>query len=108
MDEGVWRKSSRSAHNGNCAEVLWCRSSHSTANGNCVEIGFRKSSHSYNSFDCVEVAYRKSSHSNSNGCVEVADGCGLVHVRDSKDPDGPQLAFSPADWQAFVDSLKVP
>ncbi|MFF5762885.1 DUF397 domain-containing protein [Streptomyces tanashiensis] len=26
-----------------------------------------------------------------------------VHVRDSKTPDGPQLAVSPASWVAFLD-----
>jgi hypothetical protein len=52
--------------------------------------------------DCVEVAvdWRKSTHSNSEGgaCVEVAP----VHVRDSKDPDGPHLCFTPEAWSAFL------
>jgi hypothetical protein len=30
----------------------------------------------------------------------------MVAVRDSKDPDGPRLAFSPAGWQAFTRQLK--
>jgi hypothetical protein len=48
--------------------------------------------------DCVR--WRKATRSGSNAdCVEVADG---VMVRDSKDPDGPVLAFSPAAWQAFL------
>jgi hypothetical protein len=46
--------------------------------------------------------WRKSSFSFSNGnCIEVADGQ-LVAVRDSKDPSGPVLAFSPAAWRAFI------
>ena len=48
----------------------------------------------------------KSSHSFSNGnCVEVraAGQHGeWVMVRDSKDPAGPQLAFTAADWVAFL------
>ena len=36
----------------------------------------------------------------------AADGPGVVAVRDSKDPDGPALVFTPADWSAFITSLK--
>jgi hypothetical protein len=46
----------------------------------------------------------KSSLSFANGdCVEVARlPDGLVAVRDSKDPDGPVLRFTPAEWAAFL------
>jgi hypothetical protein len=53
--------------------------------------------------------WRKSTLSSSNGgnCVEVARNLpGVVAVRDSKDPDGPALAFTPADWEAFTTGLK--
>jgi hypothetical protein len=40
MSEGIWRKSSYSAYNGNCCEVGTFRtSSHSAYNGSCVEAG---------------------------------------------------------------------
>ncbi|MCP9210977.1 DUF397 domain-containing protein [Streptomyces cucumeris] len=43
------------------------------------------------------------SASNSNDCVEVAaDPCGSIHIRDSKVPDGPRLAVTPAAWTAFL------
>ncbi|MCU1643988.1 MAG: hypothetical protein JWN03_4263 [Nocardia sp.] len=46
----------------------------------------------------------KSSHSESGGqCVEVAwldDG--TIGVRDSKNPTGPALTFTPGDWNAFL------
>ncbi|MFI8518866.1 DUF397 domain-containing protein [Streptomyces sp. NPDC085481] len=56
--------------------------------------------------ECVEVAYdwRKSSYSGGEGgeCVEVATHPTTVHIRDSKNPDGPQLAVAPSSWAAFV------
>jgi hypothetical protein len=54
--------------------------------------------------------WRKSSYSGSNGgaCVEVARNLpGAVAVRDSKDPDGPKLAFAPAEWAAFTAGVKA-
>lgn len=48
--------------------------------------------------------WAKSSYSGSSGdnCVEIAATPKFVHVRDSKDPDGPALAFTPEAWRAFV------
>jgi hypothetical protein len=54
--------------------------------------------------------WRKSSYSGSNGgnCVEVAGNlAGVVAVRDSKDPAGPVLAFTPDDWRAFTAAIKA-
>ncbi|MFJ6621959.1 DUF397 domain-containing protein [Kitasatospora sp. NPDC091335] len=53
--------------------------------------------------------WRKSSYSGSGGqCIEVADGIpGLMPVRDSKDPDGPALAFLSPSWQAFVTAVRA-
>ena len=54
------------------------------------------------------MVWRKASKSTSNGqCVEVAhlDG-GRVAVRDSKDPSGPVLVFTPGEWDAFLDSAR--
>ncbi|MFI7219305.1 DUF397 domain-containing protein [Micromonospora sp. WMMA1998] len=50
------------------------------------------------------ATWRKSTRSGTQGdCVEVADNLvGVVGVRDSKDPTGPVLTFSPAAWRAFV------
>ncbi|MFC9625319.1 DUF397 domain-containing protein [Streptomyces sp. NPDC056930] len=56
--------------------------------------------------ECLEVAYnwQKSSYSGSEGgaCVEVAAHPAAVHVRDSKNPDGPTLTVAPATWTAFA------
>ena len=58
--------------------------------------------------DLTNAAWRKSTRSNDTGnCVEVADNLpGLVAVRDSKDPAGPALAFTPEGWSAFVGGVK--
>ncbi|MFD4206110.1 DUF397 domain-containing protein [Micromonospora tulbaghiae] len=55
------------------------------------------------------AVWRKSTRSGDNGgaCVEVADSLpGIVAVRDSKDPTGPALSFSPTAWISFVRSTK--
>ena len=51
----------------------------------------------------------KSSLSYSNGaCVEVADlPSGVVGVRHSKDPEGPVLRFTPAEWHAFLGGAQL-
>ncbi|MGC9670360.1 DUF397 domain-containing protein [Planosporangium sp. 12N6] len=58
--------------------------------------------------DLSRARWRKSSRSNNGGnCVEVADNlAGVVAVRDSKDPAGPVLTFTPAGWAAFVAGVK--
>ncbi|GAA4102258.1 DUF397 domain-containing protein [Actinomadura miaoliensis] len=61
------------------------------------------------SFDLSRAAWRKSSHSGdaSNTCVEVAQNLpGIVAVRDSVDPEGPALVFTPEEWSAFTAQLK--
>jgi Domain of unknown function (DUF397) len=74
---------------------------------------WRKSSYSGdNGGDCVEIAelWRKSTYSGTNGgnCVEVARATpAAVAVRDSKDPDGPKLIFTPEAWSAFTASLRA-
>ncbi|BCL12387.1 DUF397 domain-containing protein [Micromonospora sagamiensis] len=54
--------------------------------------------------------WRKSAYSgdNNGACVEVASNLpGLVAVRDSKDPAGPALTFSPTAWAAFTRATKT-
>lgn len=53
---------------------------------------WRKSSKSGPQQECVETA-------------ELVDGRWLV--RDSKDPDGPRLTFTPGEWRAFIAGVKA-
>lgn len=54
--------------------------------------------------DLSRARWFKSSRSGgSQECVEVAFlDAGLVGVRDSKNPTGPALIFSPGEWDAFT------
>lgn len=54
------------------------------------------------------AAWRSSSFSGmGQDCVEVAAGPAGIHVRDSKNPNGPYLTFTPAEWAAFLTVLKT-
>lgn len=66
-----------------------------------TEAQWRKSSHSASN-ECVEVAWRKSTYSQPDECVEVAFALTSVGVRDSKQPEGPRLTFSPETWLKFI------
>ncbi|MFI8517688.1 DUF397 domain-containing protein [Streptomyces sp. NPDC085481] len=71
----------------------WFKSSYSdSGGGSCIEVAF---------------AWRKSSHSDGSGgnCVEVAIDAACphaVHLRDSKQSDGPTFAVEPSSWTAFL------
>jgi hypothetical protein len=59
--------------------------------------------------DLENAIWRKASYSSGNGgaCVEVARNLpGVVAVRDSKDPSGPALTFTPDQWRAFLSSAR--
>ncbi len=76
-------------------ESAWFKSSYSGANGgNCIEVAVQ----------LPESAWFKSTHSGANNgnCVEVAVEPSTVHVRDSKDKQGPELSFTPQAWAAFA------
>jgi hypothetical protein len=60
--------------------------------------------------DLAGASWRKSSFSGgpSQNCVEVAElEGGRTAVRDSKDPSGPALVFTPAEWAAFVQGVRA-
>jgi len=52
--------------------------------------------------------WRTSSYSGTNGnCVEVAGPGARILVRDTKDREGPVLAFRPDAWRRFAAQLKA-
>ncbi|WP_338071019.1 DUF397 domain-containing protein [Actinomadura bangladeshensis] len=57
------------------------------------------------------INWRKSSHStsgeNDTMCVEVAAvNASTIAARDSKNPQGPVLHFTPGEWTALLTRIK--
>jgi hypothetical protein len=60
--------------------------------------------------DLTGATWHKPSSSGGNGaCVEIAFVPGskegsdqVIAMRDSRNPDGPVLCFTPAEWEAFT------
>ena len=54
------------------------------------------------------AVWRRSTRSGpySDNCVEVAFVNGAIAMRDSKNPNGTVLIFTPAEWDAFVEGAK--
>jgi hypothetical protein len=51
--------------------------------------------------DASDLAWFKSSYSSGNdgeSCVEVANTPRTIHIRDSKQSDGPHLTLAPHAW----------
>jgi hypothetical protein len=88
-------------------------------------INWRKSTYSGpDGASCLEVAgetsptqrpgtpsddWRKSTHRGPDGagCVEAgAPSATFVAIRDSKNPGGPELVFTAAEWGTFLDEVK--
>ncbi|MFF2081519.1 DUF397 domain-containing protein [Kitasatospora sp. NPDC058162] len=78
-------------------DLTWRKSSYSGGEGgNCVEVA-----------STLPIDWRKSSASNPNDdCVEFGQLASIVAVRDSKDPHGPALTFSPDSWQSFIADIR--
>jgi Domain of unknown function (DUF397) len=71
--------------------TAWRKASYSTGHGQCVEI----------------AAWRVPARSNGHSaCVEAGQGQHVIGVRDSKNPDGPVLKFTPAAWRMFLGSRR--
>jgi hypothetical protein len=54
------------------------------------------------------LEWRKTRRSANNGaCVELAPAAGQILIRDSKDQNGPVIAYSQFSWRLFVASAKT-
>jgi hypothetical protein len=53
------------------------------------------------------LAWLKAKSSTNNGqCVEIASTADKVAIRDSKDPDGPVLVYTPGEFRAFLEGAR--
>ncbi|MEU0445366.1 DUF397 domain-containing protein [Streptomyces tendae] len=53
----------------------------------------------------AELVWFKSSYSggtDGNSCVELALTPATIHIRDSKQTEGPRLTLTPAAWASFL------
>lgn len=53
----------------------------------------------------AELVWFKSSYSggtDGESCIELALTPGTIHVRDSKQDQGPRLTLTPAAWASFL------
>jgi hypothetical protein len=49
------------------------------------------------------LSWIKAQASTHNGaCIEIASAAGNIAIRDSKDPGGPILVYTPAEFGAFL------
>jgi Domain of unknown function (DUF397) len=53
------------------------------------------------------LSWRKSRRSGASGCVEVAEEGGEIHIRNSRDADGPRLTVSREAWEDFVKRVRA-
>jgi hypothetical protein len=82
---------------------MWTKSSYSVGNAK-----WHRSKHKCGGPDaCVEAAWFKSSYSGhqTDACVEVRKNRGVL-VRDSKNPNGGHLAFTPEEWNDLLRRIK--
>jgi Domain of unknown function (DUF397) len=57
--------------------------------------------------EIVGLSWNKAHFSNINGaCVEIASAPGKIVIRDSKDPGGPVLVYTPIEFRAFLDGAR--
>jgi hypothetical protein len=54
-----------------------------------------------------QVCWRRSSRCEAVSCVEVGIAEEEVLLRQSRDPDGPVLAFTRPVWAAFLEAIRA-
>jgi hypothetical protein len=62
------------------------------------------------SSDYCPVTWRKSSRSNDGGYGDCVEDVGLgdeVALRDSKNPSGPVLTITRAEWRSFLGGIRA-
>ncbi len=53
-----------------------------------------------------DLSRRVARSCDGGNCVRIAPSGDMVLIGDSKDPDGPVLAYNRAEWKAFVEGVR--
>ena len=53
------------------------------------------------------LAWRVARDCDAGNCVRVAPRADMIVIGDTKNPDGPVLSYSRAEWVAFVDGIRA-
>jgi len=61
---------------------------------------------SLDNFSTTDLAWRTAKSCEGRTCVEVASAHGMVFFRNSNDPNGPLLQYTPDEWGAFLNGAK--
>jgi predicted secreted Zn-dependent protease len=54
----------------------------------------------------ISLTWRSALSCNGGGCVKVAVSGQTVFIGDTKEPSGPVLSYTPAEWRDFVFGIK--
>jgi hypothetical protein len=52
------------------------------------------------------LSWRVARNCNGGNCIRVAPIAEMIVIGDSKNPDGPLLSYSHAEWAAFVEGVR--
>jgi hypothetical protein len=52
------------------------------------------------------LSWRVARKCNGGNCIRVAPSADMIVIGDSKNPDGPLLSYSRAEWAAFVEGIR--
>jgi hypothetical protein len=52
------------------------------------------------------LSWRVARNCNGGNCIRVAPSADMIVIGDSKNPDGPLLSYSRAEWAAFVEGVR--
>jgi uncharacterized protein DUF397 len=54
-----------------------------------------------------QYSWRRATFCQSGECAEVSQGDGMILMRNSRDPSGQVLRYTPEEWQALVRGIKA-
>ncbi len=97
-----WQKAEESNPNGECLEARWVKSPDSPNDYDCLEARWQNASNPTGS--CLEARWQNASASGE--CADARWAGGWVEVRNSKDPDGPVIRYTPGEWRAFLSGVR--